>query len=447
MLVKTKYTPSPKFEKIRYVCRTKAIRDKLLFMLACLVIIRAGSQIPLPGIDRAVVAAWFADSGGMFNLFDMFSGGSLSNMSIFAISITPIITASIIMELMTIVIPALKEMQEDETGRQKKAKITKYVGIGLAAIQAFGTMFLFKRQGAIPQADPLRMIAVCVAMVAGSAFLMWLADILTEKGFGNGTSFILLVNIASRVPALLVSLYEQFIDGQNAIKVIIAVVLIVVITVVTITLVVILEGGERRVPIINARKIAGTMGGGVNSTLPLKVNMAGVIPIIFAQTLMSIPSMLSAFTGSGNKVLAIISSVCNDGNWFDVERPLYTVGFFFHLLLIFGFAYFYTDISFSPRETADNLRKQGSTVPGIRPGKPTEMFLNGIVKNLVFIGAVGLVIVTTIPMLTSGLTHANIAIGGTSVIIVTGVIIEIVREIDAELVFRYNRGFLGKGGH
>ena len=429
-------------EKLKYVWQDKELRKRVAFLLLALCVIRLGAHIPIPGLNRGTIGGWSVISG-IAGFFDLLSGGSLSAMSVFALSVTPVITASIIVELMTVVIPALKEMAQDgEAGRKKKARIVKYLGLGLALVQAVGTAIMFGRQGYLTAPTLMTGAAAAVSMLAGTAFLVWLGDRITERGMGNGTSFILMVNIISRMPQMAEALYVRFLKGQNAALALLIGALLIVCLCIVVALVVKLEGGERHIPIIQSNGRAGQMHTGKETTMPLKANMAGVIPVIFAQTILSLPGFIYILSGSKSRFWNAVQTAGSETSWFNIEKPLYTIGFLASIFLVFFFAYFYTGISFSPRETAKKLQSRGSTIPGIRPGVATASYLEGVVGRLVMIGAIGLVIVTTLPTILTSAFRTGIALGGTSLIIVSGVIMELVRSIDAELALRHHSGFL-----
>ena len=437
------------FRKMIDALKVKDIRHRLGYVLLCLVIIRIGSQIPVPGVNSSYFKEWFASQAGdAFNFFDAFTGGSFSSMSILALSITPYITASIIIELLTIAIPALEEMQRDgEDGRKKMVAITRYVTVGLSLFESIAMTVGFGRQGLITDINFLRGVAVVVALTAGSCFLMWIGEQITEKGVGNGISIVLLINIVSRLPQDLSSLYEQFLKGRTIAKMCLAAVIIIAIIVLMVVLVCILNGPERHIPVQYSRKTVGRrMIGGQSTHIPLKVNTAGVIPIIFASSIMSFPGIIATFAGKTNAggPLGFILAMLNENNWFDFTHPAYSIGLVIYILLVVFFAYFYTSITFNPLEIADNMKKQGGFIPGIRPGKPTSEYLTQILNYIIFIGAVGLVVVGIIPFFFNGVFNARVSFGGTSLIIIVGVILETVKQIEAMMVVRNYKGFLSE---
>ena len=437
------------FQTLRNAFKVKDIRSKIFYTFLMLVVVRLGSQLPIPGVDRSYFANWFSQQvGDAFNFFDAFTGGSFEEMSIFALNITPYITSSIIIELLTIAIPKLEEMQKDgEEGRKKLTAITRYVTVGLALLESIAMVIGFGRQGLIPDMTAMNVITVVVSLTAGSAFLMWVGERITEKGVGNGISIVLMINILSRVPSDITTLYETFIKPQTVAKGALAAVIILAVIVVTVVLVILLNGATRNIPVQYAKKMQGRkMVGGQSSSIPLKVNTAGVIPVIFASSLMSMPSIIAAFMGrgNGNGIGSKILKGLSQQNWFSLSNPVYTLGFVLYAVMIVFFAYFYTSISFNPIEVADNMKKQGGFIPGIRPGKPTQDYLEKILNYIIFIGAIGLLIVCTIPIVFNGAFGASVSFGGTSIIIIVGVVLETLKQIESQMLVRNYRGFLSE---
>ena len=438
-------------ETVKNAFKIKDIRKKLLYTLLMLVVIRLGCELPVPGVDRSYFANWFSQqTGDAFSFMDAFTGGSFLNMSVFALNITPYITSSIIMQLLTIAIPKLEEMQrEGEDGRKKIASITRYVTVGLALIESSAMAIGFGRQGLLEDFNALNVIMVITALTAGSAFLMWIGEQITENGVGNGISIVLTINIISRIPEDLKSLWNQFVTPQfDAHKYgagTIAIVLIAAVIVITVILTIILNGAERKIPVQYAKKVQGRkMVGGQSSHIPLKVNTGGVIPIIFASSLMQLPIVVTSFfansgTATGwQKFLAFL----NSGNWFKTGNWVYTWGAVLYVVLVVFFAYFYTSITFNPMEVAENMKKSGGFIPGTRPGKPTQDYLNKVLNYIVFIGAVGLIIVALIPIFFNGVFGASVSFGGTSLIIIVGVILETIKQIESQMLVRNYKGFL-----
>ena len=437
------------FQTLRNAFKVKDIRSKIFYTFLMLVVVRLGSQLPIPGVDRSYFANWFSQQvGDAFNFFDAFTGGSFEEMSIFALNITPYITSSIIIELLTIAIPKLEEMQKDgEEGRKKLTAITRYVTVGLALLESIAMVIGFGRQGLIPDMTAMNVITVVVSLTAGSAFLMWVGERITEKGVGNGISIVLMINILSRVPSDITTLYETFIKPQTVAKGALAAVIILAVIVVTVVLVILLNGATRNIPVQYAKKMQGRkMVGGQSSSIPLKVNTAGVIPVIFASSLMSMPSIIAAFMGrgNGNGIGSKILKGLSQQNWFSLSNPVYTLGFVLYAVMIVFFAYFYTSITFNPIEVADNMKKQGGFIPGIRPGKPTQDYLEKILNYIIFIGAIGLLIVCTIPIVFNGAFGASVSFGGTSIIIIVGVVLETLKQIESQMLVSNYRGFLSE---
>ena len=435
------------FETLKSVFKVKEMRRKLLYLIWMIFVIRIGSQLPVPGVDSDFFKQWFeSNTGDAFNFFDAFTGGSFTQMSIFALNITPYITSSIIIQLLTIAIPALEEMQRDgEEGRKKLTAITRYVTVGLALFESVAMAIGFGRQGMIPNMSFLKGIVVVASLTAGSAMLMWLGERITEKGIGNGISIVLTINIVSRIPSDISLLYENFVKGKTIAKGMLAACIIAVIILFVVVLVLILNGAERRIPVQYSRKMVGRkMMGGQSTNIPLKVNTAGVIPVIFASSIMSFPSIIAQFAGKGNgtgigsEILRGLSS----NNWCNPSQIQYSWGLIVYVVLCIFFAYFYTSITFNPLEVADNIKKQGGFIPGIRPGKPTSDYLTKILNYIIFIGAVGLVIVAVIPFFFNGVFGADVSFGGTSIIIIVGVILETVKQVESQLLVRNYKGFL-----
>ena len=417
------------FKTIADAFRVKDIRRRIWFILLCMLVIRLGSQIPVPGVNRDYFAEWFAaQTGDAFNFFDAFTGGSFSSMSILALSITPYITSSIIIQLLTIAIPALEEMQRDGEDGRKNAMT---IGFG--------------NQGLVPNLDFAKGVVVVTCLTAGSSFLMWIGEQMTEKGIGNGISMVLLINILSRVPNDMVSLYEQFVKGKTIARGGLAGLIILAIIVCMVVMVLILNGAQRNIPVQYSKKMVGRrMVGGQATHIPLKVNTAGVIPVIFASSIMSFPGIIATFAGKSNATgwLGTLLAILSSNNWFDFTHPIYSIGLILYIVLVIFFAYFYTSITFNPLEVADNMKKQGGFIPGIRPGRPTSDYLTQLLNYIIFIGACGLVIVAIIPFFFNGVFNASVSFGGTSIIIIVGVILETVKQIESMMVVRNYKGFL-----
>ncbi len=436
-------------QTLRSAFKVQEIRERLVYTFFMLIVIRLGSQLPCPGIDSALFAEWFSSqTNGAFNFFDAITGGSFNEMSIFALSITPYITSSIIMQLLTIAIPKLEEMQRDgEDGRKKIASITRYVTVALALIESVAMAIGFGRMGYLTNYNAFSVIQVVCILTAGSAVLMWIGEQITEKGVGNGISIVLVINIVSRIPADMSTLYEQFVKNQKIARGVLAAVIILAVILLTVVFVILLQDAERKIPVQYSKKIQGRKTvGGQSSFIPLKVNTGGVIPIIFAQSIMEFPVVICTLlgvdggTGIGGKIL----NGLQQRNWCDPSNPILSIGLAVYLVLVIVFAYFYTSITFNPLEIADNMKKQGGFIPGIRPGKPTSEYLTKILNYIVFIGAVGLSICAIVPIFFNGVFNANVSFGGTSIIIIVGVVIETIKQIESKMVVRYYKGFLSE---
>ncbi len=434
-------------ETFRKAFQIKDIRNKIAYTFLMLIVIRIGSQLPTPGVNSNHIKEFFAqNTGEAFNLFNAFTGGSFEQMSVFALSITPYITSSIIMQLLTIAIPKLEEMQkEGEDGRKKIAAITRYLTVGLALFESTAMAVGFGRQGLLVKFNFVNAAIVVLTLTAGSAFLMWIGERITEKGVGNGISIVLVINIISRVPSDMASLFEQFVKDKPIASAGLAVVVILAIIVLLVVFVVILQGGERRIAVSYSQKMAGRkMYGGRSTNIPLKVNTAGVIPIIFSSSLMQFPIVIATFLGKGegSGVGSEILRGLNQGNWCNPEQLKYSWGLLVYIVLTVFFAYFYTSITFNPLEIANNMKKNGGFVPGIRPGRPTVEYLTNILNYIIFIGACGLIVIQVIPILFNGWLGARVSFGGTSLIIIVSVVLETMKQIESQMLVRNYKGFL-----
>jgi len=429
--------------------KNKQLRKKLLFTTLILIVVRFGSQLPIPEIDSAQISAYLKSTlGDSFSLLNSFTGGSFMQMSVFALSVTPYITSSIIMQLMTIVIPALEEMQKDgEDGRKRMAKITRYVTVVLAIIEGAGLAIGFANQGALGTGyTTFTIVTMIIALTAGAVLVMWLGERITESGIGNGISIILLVNIVSGMPGDFTSLYNQFMKGKQIGPALIAGCVIVGVVLAVVVFVIVLSDAERHIPVQYSKKMQGRkLVGGQQSKIPLKVNTAGVIPIIFASSIMQFPIMLqNVLKYENNGFIGKALTSLNSSTWFDASHPKRSIGLLIYIVLVVLFAYFYTSITFNPLEISNNMKKQGGFIPGIRPGKPTVDYLNKILKYIIFIGAAGLTIVAVVPFFFNGVFGASVSFGGTSIIIVVGVILETIKQIQSQLLVQNYSGFLSE---
>lgn len=435
------------WKTLRNAWKVQEIRKKLIFTFLMLVVIRFGSELPIPGVKTDFFKNFFeSQNNDAFGFFNAMTGGSFTSMSIFALSITPYITSSIIMQLLTIAIPKLEEMQrEGEDGRKKIAEYTRYLTVGLALIESIAMAIGFGGQGLLVSYNAWSVVIAVATMTAGSAFLMWIGERITEKGVGNGISIVLLFNIVSSLPEDVNTLYTRFLRGKNIGAAVTIAIIMLAITFAMVVFVIILQDGERRIPVQYSKKMVGRkMVGGQASHIPLKVNTAGVIPVIFASSIMSFPVVIAQFlkpdyTTIGGKILMML----NSSSWFRPETPWTSIGLVIYLVLIVLFAYFYTSITFNPLEVANNMKKSGGFIPGIRPGKPTSDYLDKILNYIVFIGAVGLIIVSVIPIMISGLfTVSRLSFMGTSLIIIVSVILETLKAIESQMIVRNYKGFL-----
>jgi preprotein translocase subunit SecY len=401
------------------------LRSKLLFTAAMIAIYRFGSYVPTPGIDIAALDEFFAKGGaGVVGFLDLFSGGALGRVAVFALGIMPYITASIIMQLLTVVIPKLEDLaKEGEQGQKVITKYTRWLTVGLALVQSIGYVFLFQQYKALPDLNWWRGALIITTLVAGAVAVMWLGELITARGIGNGMSIMIFISIVSRIPSGTSKLFTQSIVS---IFLFLLLALAVVVAVIWITT------GERRVPVQYAKRVVGRrMMGGQSTFIPLKVNMAGVIPVIFASSVMLIPATFSQF---------IDSSVTN---WFQTAFSpsgfAYLVG---EALLIVIFTYFYTAVTFNPIDQADNLKKYGGFVPGVRPGRPTAEFLDRILTRLTFVGALFLAAIAVLPWFLIRWMDVPFYFGGTSLLIVVGVALDTMRQMEAQLLMRHYEGFL-----
>ena len=408
--------------------KNKETRNRILFVLFCIVILRIGAYLPVPFVDTTSVKSYFQNNDS-FSLLNLFNGGSLENFSILSLSITPYITASIIMQLLCIAFPKLDELQKDgEDGKNTFNKIMKIATIGLSIISAIGLLITYTRNGLITL-NVWSSIVVVVSFTAGTMFLMWLGDEITERGIGNGISMILMINILSRIPKDLYSLYQMFMQNKDIVHMVLAAIIIVLIISITILLVIILDGAVRSVPVNNSKKISNSRMANNFTNLPIKVNIAGVVPVIFASTILSMPIMIASFFGGNGDW----SGYFSQNSWFNSMNWKYTIGYAVYAALIIFFAYFYTSVTFNTNEVSINLKKSGQTIPGIRPGEHTREYLDSIVKPLIFIGAVWMLLIVTIPIVINGSFNASVSFGGTSIVIVVGVIIETVIQLKGKV--------------
>ena len=429
--------------------KVEEVRKKLIYTFLMLLVIRFGSVLPIPGVNTNYFADLFSklSESDAFGWFNTMTGGSFTDLSVFALSITPYITSSIIMQLLTVAIPSLEQMQKDgEEGRRKIAEYTRYVTVALALIESTAMAVGFGGNGLLYNYNAASIIVCVVTMTAGSALLMWIGERITENGVGNGISIVLLFNILSSLPDDLMSLYNTFIRNENvAVGVVMAVIIIACIAAMVV-FAIILNDATRNIPVQYSRKMQGRrLVGGNTSMIPLKVNTAGVIPVIFASSIMSMPTMVAQFftvdySTVGGKLLLML----NSNMWFRPDGYLWAnIGLVIYLVLIILFAYFYTSITFNPLEVANNMKKGGGFIPGFRPGKQTSDYLSKILSCIIFIGASGLCVIAIVPIIVSGIFGVGrLSFLGTSLLIIVAVIIETAKALESQLLVRNYKGFL-----
>jgi len=419
---------------LRNAWKIPDLRKKMTFTMLMLMIFRLGAVIPVPGVNIEYVRN-IVQNAGLLSMFDMFSGGAFGNMTIFALSITPYITASIIMQLLTIAIPALEELsKEGEEGRKKIAQYIRYGTVVLALIQATGiSVGLFR--GALIQRDTFSIIVVILTLTAGTAFLMWLGEQITEHGIGNGISLLIFTGIVSGIPD---GVYRTFmLTSQGEIH-IITLVIFAVVALLIVAGVVAIQEGQRKIPVQYAKRVVGRkMYGGQSTHIPLKVNQAGVIPVIFAMSILAFPQTIGFFVGENSGFALFISKWMSPAG----SPGVYIYALLSALLIIF-FTYFYTAVTFNPIEIASNMKKNGGFIPGIRPGKPTSDYLAKVLNRITLAGAVFLATIAMLPMIILNLTGMPVAFGGTALLIVVGVALETVKQIEAQMMMRHYQGFL-----
>ena len=425
-------------QTLRNAWRIEEIRKKILFTLLIILLYRLGNAIPVPYVNIAALQSYFAMlQNTVLGLLDVMSGGAFSNATIFALSIQPYINASIIIQLLCIAIPALERMskEEGEEGKKKIAAITRYVTVAIGLLQGFGFYMLIKNNGILvaeAQSNIWAAIVIILTFTSGSALIMWLGEQITEYGIGNGISMILFASIISRLPSSFVTSVRNIILGQLQWWVLL---LMVLGALAIIVLIVFVNDSERRIPVQYAKRVVGRkMYGGQSTHLPMKVNMSGVMPIIFAQSIASVPATIAAFTGKTDGWVS---------TWFGTNSIPYAIIYF---LLIIFFAYFYSTIQFNPVEVANNLKKNGGYIPGFRPGKPTSEFIHKVLNKITLFGAIYLGIIAVVPILVAHFSQSaaltGISLGGTSIIIVVGVALETVRALEAQMLMRNYKGFL-----
>ncbi|HEY7256256.1 MAG TPA: preprotein translocase subunit SecY [Solirubrobacterales bacterium] len=409
------------------------IRKKLAFTAAMLLLYRLGAYIPAPGVDSEAIKEIQSNFGGsnILGFLNLFSGGGLSRLSLFALGIMPYITASIILQLLTVVVPSLEKLQkEGEVGQQKITQYTRYLTVGLAFAQSFGYVYLFRSFGRSAGSDPLgtlsggRVFLIVICLTAGCTLLMWLGELITQRGIGNGISLMIFASIASRIP----SGVESWWNNPDQVFV----VMMPFVALGVILAIVFVQEGQRRIPVQYAKRVVGRrMTSGGSTYLPLRVNMAGVIPVIFAASIMAFPPTIGQLLNT--------PAALDFAAFFSPNGWAYVVGEVFFIII---FTYFYTAVTFNPVDQADNLKKYGGFIPGVRPGRPTAEYLDRILSRLTFPGALYLGAVAALPAILFSQTSANFYFGGTSILIVVGVALDTVKQLEAQLMMRNYEGFL-----
>ncbi len=427
-------------QTLRNAWKIPELRKKLLYTLLMLVIFRLGSYIPVPGLTADAVAELMGGfSEGMQGLLNNFSGGALERGSIFAMSISPYINASIIMQLLTVAIPALERLaKEGEEGRKKISSYTRYVTVILGFLQATGLYFGL-RNVLVGGPGFMNYLMLTLSFTAGTAFLMWLGEQITEKGIGNGISLLIFAGIVARGPAAIQSLRASLVTAEGmSIQSVITLIAILAIAVLAIAFVVLMNDAERRIPVQYAKRVVGRkMYGGQSTHIPIKVSMAGVMPIIFAVSIMSFPQTINMFINGDSMPTGFWGTVLS---LFQQTHPFYIVAYF---LLILFFTYFYTAIQFNPIEISNNMKKNGGFIPGIRPGKPTSDFIARILSKITLFGALFLAVIAIFPILLAFVPNlSGISIGGTSLLIIVGVALETVKQMESQMLMRHYKGFL-----
>ncbi len=417
------------FKKLKEIWGITTLRKKIIFMILMLAVIRLGNIIPTPGVKPEALSGLFSKYGDNFGLIDSITGGALKKMAIFALGVLPYINASIIMNLVTIAIPAMEKMSKEEDGRKKIAQITRYFGMGLAAISATGLLITFRASGLLVENSMLIYTSVVATLTAGTAILVWLGDRITEGGLGNGTSFIIFANILSNMPETGKILWSTL-GKTNPIGFWMVILFIVLL----LAFVVYVNEGERRIQVDYAKKMAGRSAYGIGngSFIPIKVNLSGVLPLIFAVSVVQFPELMIKTFNFGGIWVKI-------GNYLSLTHP---VGATIYILLIFFFAYFYSTIQFNPLEFSENLKKSGGTITGIRPGASTSEYIRNILSKITFVGAGFLSVIAIVPILMELVFKTKIAFGGTSLLIAVGVAMEVLRQVEAHMISKNYQGFI-----
>lgn len=429
-------------ETIKNAWKIADLRKKILYTLMIILIFRIGAAIPVPFMDAAKLTEMVTSTGSLVGYIDILTGGAFSRATLFAMSISPYITSSIVVQLLTIAIPALERLQKDggEDGKKMLAKITRYTTIALALLQSVAYYIMNRNIGAVKYrtgfAGWYSAIVIVLCFTAGSMFIVWLGEQVDKKGIGNGISMILFAGIVSRMPSTAIMMYQYWKLGlAGETRYFILVPAVIVIFLVVIACIVLMTNAERRIPVQYAKRVVGRkMYGGQSSYIPIKVMMSGVMPIIFSSAILSIPGMIKNFTDpAAEKTIGKVLS------YLDYNSPIYAV---LYLFLIIAFNYFYVSVQYNPVEMANNLRKNNGTIPGIRPGKPSSDFISKVISKITLVGALFIAAIAIMPIIMGSVAKMNIALGGTSIIIIVGVALDTVRQLESQMMMRHYKGFL-----
>ncbi|MCG0277400.1 MAG: preprotein translocase subunit SecY [Thermanaeromonas sp.] len=417
-------------QTLKSAWKLEDLRKRIIFTLLMFLVFRLGAHIPVPGVDAELLKKLLG-TGTIFGFFDVISGGAFKRFTVFAMGIMPYINASIIMQLLTVAIPSLERLaKEGLDGRKKIIQYTRYGTVILSMIQATGMSVLLGRQGAYINPGVLNHVVTVISLTAGTVFLMWMGELITERGIGNGISLLIFAGIVSRLPAGAVTLYQYITGGTTNIF---SAFLFGVIAVGVIAAVVAMQEGQRRIPVQYTKRVVGRrVYGGQSTHIPLRVNQAGVIPVIFAMSILLFPQTLASWFPQNRVAQTIV-------HLFDPRSALYMV---LYALLIIFFTYFYTAVTFNPQEVAENIKKYGGFIPGLRPGRPTAEYIERILARVTLAGAIFLAFIALLPNLMMAITGINLYFGGTSLLIVVGVALETMKQLEAQLLLRHYQGFL-----
>ncbi|MEG0272868.1 MAG: preprotein translocase subunit SecY [Hydrogenoanaerobacterium sp.] len=434
------------FATLRNAWRVAEIRKKLLYTLMILVIFRIGSVIPVPFLDPTALREMVSTQGNLLGYIDILTGGAFANATIFAMSISPYITASIVIQLLTIAIPALEKLaKEGEEGRKQINKITRYTSVGLALVQAIAYFLMLKNVGALTHPTGFGFwfsaVVIVTTFTAGACLIIWLGELIDQNGIGNGISMMLFAGIVSRGPSAAMKLWQYIeLANKGETQYYFLVPLVLILFVAIIGFIVLMTNAERRIPVQYAKRVVGRkMYGGQSTHIPIKVNMSGVLPIIFASALLSIPGTIKGFAYAAPTMEQTQSFLYKFLSMFNYNNFAYAALYF---LLIIAFNYFYVAVQYNPIEMANNLQKNNGGIPGIRPGRPTSEFISKVISKITLIGALFLAVIAILPIGLGAITKMNISLGGTSILIIVGVALDTMRQLESQMMMRHYKGFL-----